>query len=196
MFYIGKTQIKIDFTFFAVIALLIFVDSSGTATLSLIASLIHETAHLVAMLICGSDLQRVVFYGGGICIMSDINKLYFNKRLVILSAGCFTNALISIIGFVFFYDDTVFVIFSMVNAIICFFNLIPIGYFDGAEILDTILSRYLSFEKTVLLKRVIGILFSIILVLAIAGYCFIYKGEVSVSFLFVILYLIMAQFVS
>ncbi|MBE6879682.1 MAG: peptidase M50 [Ruminococcaceae bacterium] len=196
MFYIGKTQIKFDFTFFAVIALLIFVDSSGTATLSLIASLIHETAHLIAMLICGSDLQRVVFYGGGICIISDINKLCFNKRLVILSAGCFTNALISIIGFVFFYDDTVFVIFSMVNTIICFFNLIPIGYFDGAEILDTILSRYLSFEKTVLLKRIIGILFSIILVLAIAGYCFIYKGEVSVSFLFVILYLIMAQFVS
>lgn len=195
MFYIGKIQIKIDYTFFAVIALLIFIDTSGTATLSLIASLIHETAHLIAMLVCKSELQRIVFYGGGICIISNRNSLCFKKRLIVLSAGCVSNAVIAVTGFIFFSDNYTLTIFSMVNAIICVFNLIPVGYFDGAEILDIVLTRFLSLKKVEITKRVVSLFFSVILIFAVVGYCFVYKGSISISFLFVILYLIIAQFV-
>ncbi len=195
MFFIRKTRIKFDFTFFAVIALLIFIDTSGTAMLSLIASLLHETGHLVAILLCRAELQSIVFYGGGICIRSDLELLCFSKRLFIVSAGCMINLLISIIGFVFFQRSDAFLIFATVNGIICVFNLIPVGYFDGAEILDIIFSRLLSLRKKEILKKVIGIFFSVIVTLVIIFYCFFLKGTVSLSFLFVVLYLILAQFV-
>lgn len=195
MLSIGKTEIKFDFTFFAVVGLLVFIDTSGTATLSLIASLTHEAGHLIAMLMCKSKLSCITFYGGGINIVSDIATLTFWKRLFIMLSGCFVNFLIFIIGTYFFSDNQKIMIFAVVNLVICIFNLIPVGYFDGARILDILFNRFLNFRASEILKRIISIFFSVIVVTLTLIYCFIYKGNVSLSFLFVVFYLILAQFV-
>ena len=141
MFYIGKTQIKFDFTFFAVIALLVFVDTSGTAMLSLVASLLHEAGHFIAMLICKAELQSVLFYGGGICIKSDKDILCFWKRLFIVSAGCIVNLIIAVVGFFVLPYSVDVLIFAMVNVVICVFNLIPVFPLDGFRIVDTFVSK-------------------------------------------------------
>lgn len=195
MLSIGKTEIKFDFTFFAVVGLLVFIDTSGTAALSLIASLVHETGHLIAMLLCKSKLSSITFYGGGICITGDSETLTFGKRLFITSAGCLVNFIIFVIGILIFCDDQKMLIFSVVNIVICVFNLIPVGYFDGARILDILFNRFLNFKASEILKRIITVVFSVTIFALTFIYCFIYKGNVNFSFLFVVFYLILAQFV-
>ncbi|MBR4305633.1 MAG: peptidase M50, partial [Ruminiclostridium sp.] len=181
--------------FFAVIALLVFVDTSGTAMLSLVASLLHEAGHFIAMLICKAELQSVLFYGGGICIRSDKDILCFWKRLFIVSAGCIVNLIIAVVGFFVLPYSVDVLIFAMVNVVICVFNLIPVGYFDGAEILDIICNRCFSFKICEFIKRVVGVVFSLFIILGFVYYCFVLKGNISISFLFVILYLILTQII-
>lgn len=195
MLSIGKTKIKFDFTFFAVVGLLVFIDTSGTATLSLIASLTHEAGHLIAMLLCRSKLRCITFYGGGICIKSDIELLTFGKRLFIVSAGCILNFIIFGIGTTFFSSVREIYIFSVVNIVICVFNLIPVGYFDGAVIIDILFNRFLDYKISAVLKRIVAISFAVTVVAVTMVYCFIYNGKVSISFLFVVFYLILAQFI-
>ncbi|MBP3921913.1 MAG: peptidase M50 [Ruminiclostridium sp.] len=196
MLSIGKTEIKFDFTFFAVVGLLVFIDTSGTSTLSLIASLTHETGHLIAMLLCKSKLSCITFYGGGINIASDIATLPFWRRLFIMSSGCLVNFLIFIIGTQFFSDNQKIMIFAVVNLVICIFNLIPVGYFDGAGIIDIFFSRFCDFKIVEILKRIISVAFSVAIIVSTLIYCFVYNGKVSISFLFVVFYLILAQFVA
>ena len=51
----GRLKVKFDFSFFAVVAFMIFIDTSGAAVLSLIACILHEGGHLLAMAVCGKD---------------------------------------------------------------------------------------------------------------------------------------------
>lgn len=64
----GRLKVKFDFSFFAVVAFMIFVDTSGAAVLSLIACILHEGGHLLAMAVCGANPERITFYGGGIAL--------------------------------------------------------------------------------------------------------------------------------
>ena len=41
----GRLKVKFDFSFFAVVAFMIFIDTSGAAVLSLIACILHEGGH-------------------------------------------------------------------------------------------------------------------------------------------------------
>ena len=58
----GRLKVKFDFSFFAVVAFMIFVDTSGAAVLSLIACILHEGGHLLAMAVCGAYPERITFY--------------------------------------------------------------------------------------------------------------------------------------
>ena len=64
----GRLKVKFDFSFFAVVAFMIFIDTSGAAVLSLIACILHEGGHLLAMAVCGANPERITFYGGGIAL--------------------------------------------------------------------------------------------------------------------------------
>ena len=65
----GRLKVKFDFSFFAVAAFMIFIDTSRAAVLSLIACILHEGGHLLAMAVCGVNPERITFYGGGkMCI--------------------------------------------------------------------------------------------------------------------------------
>ena len=55
----GRLKVKFDFSFFAVVAFMIFIDTSGAAVLSLIACILHEGGHLLAMAVCGANPERI-----------------------------------------------------------------------------------------------------------------------------------------
>ena len=93
------------------------------------------------MAVCGANPERITFYGGGIALSkSGMESLTDAKRLVILSAGCSVNLLVAAACFAMQGNDTA-AVFGAVNLIICIFNALPIGYFDGAEVLELLLYR-------------------------------------------------------
>ena len=152
----GRLKVKFDFSFFAVVAFMIFVDTSGAAVLSLIACILHEGGHLLAMAVCGAYPERITFYGGGIALTrTGMDCLPDGKRIVILSAGCAVNLIVAS-SYLFMPDNGTAAVFCAVNLIICLFNALPIGYFDGAGILEILLSKFMSLRAAETVKRVIG----------------------------------------
>ena len=191
----GRLKVKFDFSFFAVEAVMIFVDTSGAAVLSLIACILHEGGHLLAMSVCGAYPERITFYGGGIALSkAGMDSLSDAKRLVILSAGCAVNLLAASVYLTMPGNDTV-AVFSAVNLIICLFNALPIGYFDGAGILEILLSKFLSLRVAEKVKRVIGVMLSVVMIAGVIMYCISCNKSVSLSLIFVVFYLMLAQFI-
>lgn len=174
---------------------MIFIDTSGAAVLSLIACILHEGGHLLAMAVCGAYPERITFYGGGIALSkAGMDSLSDAKRLVILSAGCAVNLLAASVYLTMPGNDTV-AVFSAVNLIICLFNALPIGYFDGAGILEILLSKFLSLRVAEKVKRVIGVMFSVVMIAGVIIYCISCNKSVSLSIIFVVFYLMLAQFI-
>lgn len=191
----GRLKVKFDFSFFAVVAFMIFIDTSGAAVLSLIACILHEGGHLLAMAVCGAYPERITFYGGGIALSkAEMDSLSDEKRLVILSAGCAVNLLAASVYLTMPGNDTV-AVFSAVNLIICLFNALPIGYFDGAGILEILLSKFLSLRVAEKVKRVIGVMLSVVMIAGVIIYCISCNKSVSLSLIFVVFYLMLAQFI-
>lgn len=191
----GRLKVKFDFSFFAVVAFMIFVDTSGAAVLSLIACILHEGGHLLAMAVCGANPERITFYGGGIALSkSGMESLTDAKRLVILSAGCSVNLLVAAACFAMQGNDTA-AVFGAVNLIICIFNALPIGYFDGAEVLEVILTRFVSLRTAETVKKIVGVVLSVAITAGVVIYCVSEGKSVSLSLIFVVFYLILAQFI-
>ncbi|MBP3335209.1 MAG: peptidase M50 [Ruminiclostridium sp.] len=191
----GRLKVKFDFSFFAVVAFMIFVDTSGAAVLSLIACILHEGGHLLAMAVCGAYPERITFYGGGIALSrAGMDNLSDAKRLVILSAGCAVNLLVASVHLTMPGNDTV-AVFSAVNLIICLFNALPIGYFDGAEVLEILLTKFVSLRTAEIVKRIVGIALSVVITAGVVIYCVSGGKSVSLSLIFVVFYLILAQFI-
>ena len=191
----GRLKVKFDFSFFAVVAFMIFVDTSGAAVLSLIACILHEGGHLLAMAVCGAYPERITFYGGGIALTrTGMDCLPDGKRILILSAGCAVNLIVAS-TYLFMPDNGTAAVFCAVNLIICLFNALPIGYFDGAGILEILLSKFMSLRAAETVKRVIGITFSVVIIAGVIMYCVSCNKSVSLSLIFVVFYLILAQFI-
>ncbi len=190
-----KFKVCFDFTFFAVVAFLVFVDTQGTAVLSLIACMLHEGGHLLAMAVCCVPPEKITFYGGGIAIRKDLDGCSFLKQLFILSAGCAVNLLTALSCLVFLPDSEYAEVFAAVNILILAFNLLPLGCFDGAQILETVSVRFFGYTAAVIIKRTLGIVFSVLLIVGVLLYSFYYKEAVSLSLAFAVLYLLIAQFI-
>jgi len=195
MISVGKLNLKFNFSFFAVIAFLIFADTSGMAVLSLTACILHEGGHLLAMALCGIYPDKITFYGGGIAIDKlGMEQISDCRRLFILAAGCMVNFLISSIYF-FTPENEMIQVFSAVNLLIGIFNALPIGYFDGARILEILLVRFMRPSAANIVKKIIGALCSALIIAGIVYYCVFSGKTVSISLAFAMLYLIIAQFV-
>lgn len=195
MISVGKLNLKFNFSFFAVIAFLIFADTSGMAVLSLTACILHEGGHLLAMALCGIYPDKITFYGGGIAIDKlGMEQISDCRRLFILAAGCMVNFLISSTYF-FDPENEMIQVFSAVNLLIGIFNALPIGYFDGARILEILLVRFMRPSAANIVKKIIGALCSAVIIVGIVYYCIFSGKTVSISLGFAMLYLIIAQFV-
>ena len=195
MISVGKLYLKFNFSFFAVIAFLIFADSSGMAVLSLTACILHEGGHILAMALCGIYPDKITFYGGGIAISKiGMEQMSYIRRLVILSAGCTVNFLISSLCLAF-PENEMIQIFSAVNLLIGIFNALPIGYFDGARILEVLLVRIMRPSTATIVRKIIGGLCSAVIIGGIVYYCVFSGKTVSISLGFAMLYLIIAQFI-
>lgn len=192
----GRMKVRFDFSFFAVVAFMIFIDTSGAAMLSLIACIMHEGGHLLAMAVCGAYPERITFYGGGIALTkSGMECLSDTKRLIILSAGCGVNLLAASV-YLTIPDNTTVAVFSAVNLIICIFNALPIGYFDGAEVLEILLTKFVTLRTAERVKKAVGLALSLVLTVGVIVYCTMCCKNVSLSVFFVVFYLILAQFIS
>ncbi|MCM1165611.1 MAG: hypothetical protein NC299_06735 [Lachnospiraceae bacterium] len=138
-----KTALRLDFSFFAVIALFLLLDESGFGITALAACAVHELAHMLVMALFGISADEITFYGAGIRITSPQTE--FAKpavRALILSAGCLANFASAALFWRLGQPET-----AAIGLFTGVFNLLPIGELDGAGLLKMLLIRVCRPEK-------------------------------------------------
>lgn len=148
-----KTVVELRFSFFAVVALFLFLKSYLFGIAALAACGIHELAHLAIMTIFGISADRITFYGAGICISSkETEYAKTGARALILLAGALANfaaaAFLHIVG-----NDAA----SAVNLLTGILNLLPIGELDGAQLLKLAVIKICRPENVDKTVRLFGI---------------------------------------
>ena len=140
-FRLKRIEIRIDFSFFAVLAMVLLVDKSGCAVLSLIASVCHETGHLLVLIIEKNFPGYITFYGGGIKISKCKNKASF----AVLLAGSLSNFLLGFIFLAASDGTSIFpLLFACANLLIGVFNLLPLPNLDGGQLVAMAAERLLK----------------------------------------------------
>lgn len=178
---IKNTCVKFSFTFFASAAFFLLTNS-GFGMAALCACGIHELSHLVLMIIFGIPADEIMFYGAGICISSrEISRASKLSRTLILTAGCAGNLIAAAV--LLFTGQNVAMTINLFTA---FFNILPIGSLDGAQLLKDFAVSYCKPENVdkIILAAEIG---SVVLLSAVV----ILFGGVSFSLSIIILYVVL-----
>ena len=67
-FFAFKIRFRISFLFVALMCVMIIFDESYYLLLSFLFVFLHETAHIAAMKICGTEIKEVYFEPFGVLI--------------------------------------------------------------------------------------------------------------------------------
>lgn len=124
-----------DFSFFAVIALFLLLDTTGFGLMALAACAVHELAHMLVMAAFGIFADEITLYGAGIRITAT-ERLPDKVRAAILAAGCAANLLLAALMYALGQPYA-----AAVSLFTGIFNLLPIGELDGAGLLKMLLIR-------------------------------------------------------
>lgn len=147
-----------DFSFFAVIALFLLLDSTGFGVMALAACAIHELAHMLVMAVFGIFADEITFYGAGIRITSA--RTEFAKpavKALILSAGCAANFVSAVLFYHFGHASA-----AAASLFTGAFNLLPIGELDGAGLMKMLLIRLCKPENVDRTARTVGAVFAVL----------------------------------
>lgn len=180
-----RTLLRLDFSFFAVLALYLLLDESGFGLAALAACAMHETAHFIMMTAFGVPVEQLTLYGAGIRITSskiDFIKTY--RKVLILCAGCIANFFAVII----FWKLENYAA-SAVNLFTGIFNLLPMGELDGARLMKMIAVRKCKAENVDKVMRVASIVSAVVCAAAFA----LSGGVVSFTLITTALYIIVVS---
>jgi Zn-dependent protease len=168
-FQTKSTNLTFNFSFFALIAVMILLREKNIVFLNLAGCLLHEIGHFIACKICKVRIKKFSFSCTGFCIKKlETKNLTYNNEIFILSSGIIVNLFISL--FAFLSQNTEYKLFGIINLTIAVFNFLPLNGFDGFQIRELLLARNVplsnigSYNK---LLNIVDILLFVILIFAI-----------------------------
>ncbi len=179
----GKGKICFDFSFFAVIG---FYTLFGGIypVFSIIAAIIHECSHILAMIYQRRKIDCILFYGGGIKLLCNMNSV----SVSVLAAGCCGNFIVAFIFFMAYEQNLDCVIFAISNLLIGCYNLLPLGFLDGKNILLKICEKkgwsdlwVEKAEKCTLVMLILAYLWAL------------FYGFLNISLIIVLVYMFMVE---
>lgn len=178
-----KTFLRLDFSFFAVLALFLLTDDSDFGIIALSSCAAHELAHFAVMCFCGAEVCAVTFYGAGIRISSDnVESLRYSACAAIYAAGCTMNFILAAVLWLANCPEA-----ALINVFIGAFNMLPIGELDGARLLKLAAIRLCRAEQVDNVTRVFAIISAILAASAVILFC----GGVSFTLATTALYFIL-----
>ncbi len=135
-FTVGRTRVKFCFAFAAAVTLLLLTDNSGTCALSLAACVLHESGHLLCMLILGEKPQEVKlsYYGVSIKKRGDMQEP--GDEILVALGGPAVNFVTAALLFFFAHGSRGIVMNAvMINLCIGGFNMLPCLPLDAGRAL-------------------------------------------------------------
>lgn len=184
---IGKVRINpvfivmmIVFSFFADFLYLFLI---------LVFALLHELSHLCVLKYYNKIVKEIYFRPFGISIIMEDNNLTLNQEIAVAIAGPIFN-LLCVVLFIFlnfYFCSTIMVYIVILNGFMLFLNIMPIYPLDGGRIVYCLLYKFLSFETSGKIIRVIN--FCFLMFLGIVGIYIAYLTSFNLSLIVIFLFL-------
>ena len=184
-FKIGNTKIKLGFSFFALILLLMIKGNNGLLIIALIISLAHELVHIIFLIIlgCKIDTIKLSVLGGNIIRDRGYSTTPVGEALINFSAPLF-----NILGGMAVLITDSESPWGYVSIFIGLFNFLPFYNSDGGRGLY----HLLTMKFTEIISEAIIIVFSciIVAVFVVINLCFIYTKTINPTFIVINIYFI------
>lgn len=134
-FQLGKTQIVLHFSFFAVFCLFFQLSGNQWGPCCLYAALIHELGHLVAFAALGLPPKALHFQLNGIRLIPPDLPLTGTQELLTLAGGSLFSLMTAALLWPFHTTAAAFHLFTGL------FSLLPMPGLDGGELFSLLLER-------------------------------------------------------
>ncbi len=171
---IKQIVITFDFSFFAIVSLMLLFRENKFVFLCMLACIWHETGHLIAMFFYNVKVKKILFYGGGIKIIPDklFNFTRFEVCIKVLLAGSVLNFITFMLTKNSISDTWTF--FAAVNAVIGAFNMLPLQFLDGGKILVVFIRNFSSYHNAIILERYVKwiniiLIMTVVLIVVLIG---------------------------
>ena len=141
-FKIKDIKVRISFTFFALVLLLVIFRKNDFLYLTCFFAVFHEMGHLFALRNFGVIITdfEISFLGANIKT-ENFKKIKPAEEIKILFAGPFVNLLILNVFILLncFYEKELFTKICLINLCLFIFNMLPFYNFDGGKIIEILL---------------------------------------------------------
>lgn len=190
IFTVKNCKVEITFLFLATLTFSFLIDRFGIAGVGFLATIIHESGHLLLMYLLKFPPSEIKLKPFGIDIVErSEKKIGYGKDALISIAGPFMNLLFFLLsGWLAINSGSLYLFYlSASNLVLAIFNLLPIETLDGGQAIYSLLCLKFQ-EKTV--ERIIRILsVSVLLPLFITALLVLFRSKYNFTLLFVSIYL-------
>lgn len=189
---IFEVKFKLEFSFFAVLTLMLLLSDTYTTVICFVCSMLHEAGHIFFMFAFSCKPDVIEFSAFGLAIKRKSDMLISYKRQFLIAMGGIIVNFILAVGSIAVYSFTannLFFIIFFINLFIALLNMLPVEVLDMGRALNSLLMMKYDEVKTEKLLSLI----SDITVLAFTVFCilFFYFISVNISLCAVCIYLIL-----
>ncbi len=191
-FRIKNTEIKISFSFFALILFNLVQNLNINLIFVLIFALIHELVHIIFISLLSLAPKKISFTLFGAEILRNA-KTRYNKEIIInLSAPIFNLflALIFKIASNIYKTNAILADFANINFVLGIFNLIPFYNFDGGNALNNLLLKF--FNTTLIDKIMTFVSVVVTIIFAFFSILIFIKFRQNFSLFFITIYMLLS----
>lgn len=131
-----KFSVSVPFT--AIVTILLFLDKTGLASLSLAALFLHEAGHLTAMAAFGVKPSEIRLLVGAIEILRPRRILSKHREIIISLSGSAVGILAGALMYFYYMKGggAVWANSAAIQFSFAFFNLVPIRGLDGGTVTE------------------------------------------------------------
>ena len=132
------------YIFICALPSVLFCVTGGELMLPLAAAVfLHESAHILALRLCGGRMCGFRPVPFGLCIQYDENSLSLGGEIAVSGAGCAVNLLSAAVSLVLYRFCGVDILdFGIVSLLTAALNLLPVQPLDGGRLLYLLLAAW------------------------------------------------------
>lgn len=194
-FNVFGIRVEITFLFVAFVAFILSLKAPSNVLITVLSSLIHESGHLIMMILIGNKPKKIRFELTGINIIRNQKIGISSKNEVLISlGGPIANAIIFVFCCILlcFYNNDSIMTFACINLILMTFNLLPVKRLDGGSGLYYLLMQIFDISLSSRILKVTSIIFiSIIFIWGI--YVFV-ASKYNISIIMIAIFLTLSLF--
>ncbi|MCC8023530.1 MAG: site-2 protease family protein [Clostridiales bacterium] len=184
-FEIRGAQVRLDFLFFALAALMLLYNAEATLIM-ICLSILHECGHVIALLMMGGRVKSLRLGAFGMSLVRNEDyPLNLNQEFWFVMAGPLVNLAIAG-GALLIPGETALQISSM-SLLLGLFNLLPVSAMDGGKALFYVMLQFMREETA---RRVLYWVSALLLLCLGGTSCYLLAiGRNNYSLLIVVMYL-------